>query len=786
MSLLLLWLNRAWANPVDFNIAAQPADTALMAFSKQAQVEVLFSSDDVRLCRSNELVGRFEPAEALGFLLQGTGFGYKKTKSGKFIVRRNPKGEDGPASTPPSQNNEPKNNPGINHALNDGDVIRLSTLIITPSHYGVSGENTSQNVTMTSADLQPLPQIGEDLYRTINRMPGLSANDYTARFLVRGAPNSQVLSRCDGIDLIEPFHLKEYDGALSIIDLDTVGSINLITGGFTAEYGNHLAGVFNIETKSTPEEMKTVFGLSITGIRASNEGSFNKGNGHWMASARRGYIDLALKLGGNEVKDTPIYYDATAKLDFRLGPNNVLSFHVLHAGDEFESRNNNPPDPDLSSSYGSTYLWTRWLANPDERITGETVLSYSHISWDRFAEGKYDEVDIGALHPLTMRDRRRFDTTALRSDWTFNLSEDLLLKSGFEARRGEARYDYQLNRLRYSLANGELGTEWLERDVHIRPDGNQLGAFLALRLRLGKTFLVEPGARYDHASWTDDSEWSPRLNLSQSLGKATIRAAWGVYREPRRLHELSVQDGEAEFRKSEKAEHRIIGISFPLGQATDLRLEAYERLTSRINPYWVNLIDPFEPVPESLYDRRRIAPAKGRARGVEMSIRRRGAGRFGWGASYAYAINEHLINNRWTPCYWDQRHTFYADITFVPAPNWQLSAAWQIHSGWPYTDQNFHIQQLNNNTLTYTWEYGSLNSLRAPTYHRLDIRATRTYRFRTGVLRAYVDIWNVYDRANSVGFDNHHAYLSNNQLIVVKSTGKMLSILPNAGVTWEF
>jgi hypothetical protein len=49
-----------------------------------------------------------------------------------------------------------------------------------------------------------------------------------------------------------------------------------------------------------------------------------------------------------------------------------------------------------------------------------------------------------------------------------------------------------------------------------------------------------------------------------------------------------------------------------------------------------------------------------------------------------------------------------------------------------------------------------------------------------------VDIFNAYDRQNEVGFDDHYAYIQNGQLIVVKTPGKMLPLLPSFGLSWEF
>src|SRR4051812_3395911 len=128
--------------------------------------------------------------------------------------------------------------------------VKLAEVVVTPSRFGVADERIGVAATLTSAELETLPQIGDDLYRSIARLPGLAADDFTAAFWVRGAPNGETLARLDGVELIEPFHLKDVEGALSIVDPATIRRLDLVTGGFTTDYGDRLAGVLNLETKS--------------------------------------------------------------------------------------------------------------------------------------------------------------------------------------------------------------------------------------------------------------------------------------------------------------------------------------------------------------------------------------------------------------------------------------------------------------------------------------------------------------------------------------------------------
>src|SRR5687767_4172098 len=114
--------------------------------------------------------------------------------------------------------------------------VKLAEFVVTPSRYGVSEERTTAGATLTSAEIEALPQLGDDLYRSIARLPGLAADDFTAQFWVRGAPHGELLARLDGVELVEPFHLKDVDGALSIVDPQTISRLELITGGFTVDF----------------------------------------------------------------------------------------------------------------------------------------------------------------------------------------------------------------------------------------------------------------------------------------------------------------------------------------------------------------------------------------------------------------------------------------------------------------------------------------------------------------------------------------------------------------------
>ena len=88
MALTLLGLLpiTARAEPIKFDIPAQSGDSALLAFSKKAGVDVLFSYDELHRVQSTAVNGMFESEEALTHLLQNTGYMARRNGRAKYVV----------------------------------------------------------------------------------------------------------------------------------------------------------------------------------------------------------------------------------------------------------------------------------------------------------------------------------------------------------------------------------------------------------------------------------------------------------------------------------------------------------------------------------------------------------------------------------------------------------------------------------------------------------------------------------------------------------------------------
>lgn len=664
--------------------------------------------------------------------------------------------------------------------------ITLAEMVVTPGYFGMMQPGLSAPQTMSRQRIENVPQIGEDIYRAVNRLPGVTSTDFSADFFVRGGASSELYVTLDGLELIEPFHLKDIGGGLSIIDSRAIGGVELTTGGFSAEYGDRLTGVFTMRSVDPHVDgTRTSVGLSVMNARVTSQGEFDRGRGAWLLSARRGYLDLALKLSSAGDSIDPHYYDVFGKAEYDLGRAGRMSVHVLDAGDAL--RYLDTPDPSIRSRYRSTYGWLNWEGRFGP-LRQQTVASLGRLTWRR--DG--DRVDDGALTAL-VTDRRSLSIGGVRQDWSLTLTPRALLKFGADMKQGAADYDYWSRVENESVSAGTLVKQWDTTTVTRSPRSTRVGVYVAPRYRPFRSLAVELGLRYDAASHTDDAVFSPRLNLSwQPRTGTSVRGAWGKYSQSQPVAGLQAQDGIDRFYSAERAEHRVVGVEQMLRRGLLGRVEVYDRRLSNEHPRFLSAAPGIEVFPEINWDRVRVDPERGRARGIEFLLARDEARRVDWSAGYALASVTDHIAGRDVPRTTDQRHTVTADWAYRPTSNkWRLSVAGVWHSGWPYTLDVVTVDTLANTPTRFSISArranGALNTERLPAYRRLDARWTRFLDTSNGRVALFAEVYNV------LGLHNRRGYSTNvnvdgrsRQVTFARTSEDWMPRLPTFGITWEF
>ena len=148
-----------------------------------------------------------------------------------------------------------------------------------------------------------------DPSRIASGFAGVQSQGDGNALIVRGNAPNGLLWRLEGVDVPNPNHFARVGtsgGAISILSAQLLANSDFYTGAFSSEYGNALAGVFDIRLrKGNREQREHTLSLSTIGLDAATEGYFRKGyGGSYLMNYRYGFLTLMQQIGF-DIGDAP-------------------------------------------------------------------------------------------------------------------------------------------------------------------------------------------------------------------------------------------------------------------------------------------------------------------------------------------------------------------------------------------------------------------------------------------------------------------------------------------------
>ncbi len=631
------------------------------------------------------------------------------------------------------------------------EVYDLGEISITPGRFSID-ERAPSTYLIPKSQMEKLPLIDNDIYRAAHSLPGVVSDDFSARFSIRGGERDEILVRLDGMELYEPYHLQDFGGAISVIDMGIVRRADLFTGGFPAEYGDFMSGVFDVITgESERKKFGGDAGIDLVNAHTIFEIPFSKTS--WLISARRGYIDMLMGLMESDEVFKPRYYDLYSKLIHNISSRDKLSIHILQAGDKNEI-DQIGEENDIKSKYWNSMLWAKWNHLMEDSIFWNTYFFYGQSG-----RKKYEGID-GV-------DERSMSYVGLKVDLTYNLSESQSIKSGFRWQIGEADYNYFLRE------------EQTETSINTSANGWDANFYVQDEWRMNKYLAWNIGLRYFYQSYGNNHSIMPRLALAITPKKEiTIRTAWGVYDQPVRISNLPVEEGISSAQPPERAIHYILSAEYSPKTNIFIKSEAYykdfDNLIGQIKDYGRK---------EQFF----IPIESGSAKGMEFFIRHIPIAKFSWGAGYGISKSSAEIETGTIPKNSDRRHSLNLNADYALWTDGWINISWRYHSGEPYTEA-WYEKELSTDSSSYEWKkkYGQINGKRYPPYHSLDVRLTKNFQFKSWYISFYFQIMNLYNRKNVHEYSFEQLVDENGEIYYQKVTEHFLPIIPTLGVSAKF
>lgn len=663
-----------------------------------------------------------------------------------------------------------------------------------------------------------------DVFRSVQTLPGISSdNEFSAKFNVRGGTPDENLVLVNGAQVYEPFHVKEAPNAsIGIFNTDMMKKVTLVTGGFSAKYGDRMSAVMDIEYREgSREKLQGLATLSMTNFDLMLEGPAGS-LGSFILGARKSYVEYAMSLMHLDESIRPSFYDIQGVLTYNLSPKDKLSFEFIHSGDTFDL------DPQTSGGVPNVYSGQyKGKAATYHDISGSldeesahyisdlfdvqstnflsaTAFLTSEISYYEQIENEYSfssddfSRDISSTQNYFYRSEQEhlysnildIRTLETKSGLEMQLTPFYELNLGVSHQRiaynqrliDRSTIDEQMNTTQYpdTTTTHRVSSAVDAANESIDTRSFKIAFYAENVLQLGEGIILNVGGRVDYFDVNRDLNLSPRINLAyRFLDQTVLRGAWGFFYQSPIYRQLAYSVASDTNTKAQKAIHYLLGVEHVLPFDPTIATSLTFKLEAYVKQY-PNLISSTRTSSGRItYSRKN--DATGLARGLDLYVALNLKNFYGWLSYGLLDAREDLIADKLGdyPRFTDQRHT----ISFVGS--WTLGSRWsadllaQYGSGYPYTPS---VAQYNSQKRQWEWIQGNKNSATLPPYRRVDVRVNKDFDIASLSASAFLDVSNVFNFTNIQSY----RYRFNNGGSPSIEQIQLWPILPTLGLTVKF
>jgi len=546
--------------------------------------------------------------------------------------------------------------------------------------------------------LTEIPPLNKDVFALLKFSPSVTiADPYSPQYYVRGSDPGENLVQLDGMTIYNPQHFM---GSYAIFNPYAIKNIEMLMGGFDAEYGGRNASILNIATREGHnKEIHGEFRPSISGLSGAIEFPVNRKTTAMISG--RALTDLMLRvimgspnvmmdfnstiltqIGKTRLRFSGFY--ARDYMDYSI--DNIFIFFPDKLFDEFREgfiTNTN------NQAYG---LYTNTMLSPNLLL--ETHIYHSRSQVDNHTYFGYLAKDTTTALDIAVDFNTRIENSISDNTIKANLK-------WYAFRNQTFKLGFELNSLAFAH---ELGRSTKKRDPS-RYNTEFQAFFVQDKFDLGR-LIVKLGIRNSRSIKQAKWRQEPRISASLRLGNSILKAAYGHYyqyltsMDSRNDEIIQFLDYYSSIDQQEPINsiHYILGWEGKLSRKLDYSLSTYYKTLNRIyrstyNKNWLA---------ES--NGTMIEKGEGEAYGVEVLIRGKVKQLSGW-ISYTWSRGfrryPSIMNGKTVVFDGDQPHNLKTVLMYKLTPDITASSTFQFTSGFPRTwetGQLMHYQYdpLNN------------------------------------------------------------------------------------------
>lgn len=436
-----------------------------------------------------------------------------------------------------------------------------------------------------------------DVAKLVASFAGVAANnDARNDIVIRGNSPTGVLWRIEGIPVPNPNHfstLGTTGGPVSALNTNLIATSDFLTSAFPAEYGNALAGVFDINLRTGNKDRFEFMGQlnAFSGMEALVEGPLGNKNGSFVAAYRHSFVEIAQAAGINVgTAALPRYKDLSFNADlgntkagrfsvFGIGAQSGIDFLAaeIDTTDLFADPTQNSYN---KSRFGVLGLKHNVLLNDHSYI--RTVLSASY-SGTTYEADNLENVE-RPLRIVNVEDG--LSTYRLSSYYNTKISNRFTLRTGFLFQNQNLNTLVETRENTPDLDGDGVRDWWTQRDF----DGafNLAEAFAQTQYRLTEKLTLNGGVRALYFDETEDFALEPRAALNwRVFDKGTFNLGYGMHHQTQPLPVFLFREQETGAATNAnlgftRSQHFVVGYDFKPAVNWRIKAEAYYQYLNNV------------------------------------------------------------------------------------------------------------------------------------------------------------------------------------------------------------
>ncbi|MCF8372524.1 MAG: TonB-dependent receptor [Bacteroidales bacterium] len=431
--------------------------------------------------------------------------------------------------------------------------------------------------------------LGDPSRMAANFAGVVSSNDRRNDIVIRGNSPMGLLWRLEGIEIPNPNHfgaMGTTGGPVSMLNNNLLTNSDFFSGAFPAEYGNALAGAFDLRMRSGNNEKPEYVGqIGFNGFELGAEGPFSKSGASYLVNYRYSTLDVMHKLGlefgtGSAV---PEYQDLSFKVDvpgtkaghFSLFGLGGKSFIAL---DNEEGWGTKEVYTEYGSDMGVIGLNHQYFFTDKSRL--KTSVSYSGFRTktllDSLVAPDYEQGY--AYYRSTLSETK----LSFATQHIYKLSASDNFKTGiildhFNVNYVDSFLDYEIGGFRTLTLN--KGSMDMSR------------AFTQWQHKFNDHLVLNSGLHFSYFNFNKEARLEPRLGIRWSFsGNQALNFGYGYHSQlqPKMNYFIQTRLDNGTYietnrdLKMSRSQHFVVGYDRRFAQDFRLKLEAYYQQLSKI------------------------------------------------------------------------------------------------------------------------------------------------------------------------------------------------------------